>query len=77
VGVYGGIRSQIAGRRSGTFIPFLAETWMTSEGGMLNVFSICSATRSGSAFGRSILLRTGIMGRFFSLARKKLATWIW
>jgi hypothetical protein len=72
---YGGMRSHIAGNRDGTLIPFLAETWMISSGARPKVSSICSAIRAGSAFGRSILLRTGIIGRFLSWARKKFATY--
>ena len=65
----------IAGNNDGTFNPLLAETDIMSSRGRPKVSSICSAILSGSAFGRSILLITGIMGRFFSFARKKLATY--
>jgi hypothetical protein len=72
---YGGIRSQIAGSKDLTFNPFFAETCMMSFESRPNVSSICSAIRSGSAFGRSILFNTGMTGRFFSSARKKFATY--
>jgi fructokinase len=49
--------------------PLLAEARMAPEASMPMTCSICSATPSGSAEGRSILLITGSSSRSFSTAR--------
>ena len=54
-------------------IPCLAEARMASEASIPMTFSICSLAFSGSAPGRSILLRTGMISRPASTARWALA----
>jgi hypothetical protein len=63
-----------ASRMSSIPIPALALAWMMSVQSSPMVSSISSATRSGSAAGRSILLRTGMISRSFSSARYTLAS---
>ena len=54
-------------------IPSLALARMTSSRGMARTFSSSSMIVSGSALGRSILLRTGMRVRFSRMARWTLA----
>ena len=50
-------------------IPSFAEAAIVCAVSMPMMLSICSLTRSTSAPGRSILLRTGMTSRLFSTAR--------
>ena len=54
-------------------MPCFAEARMASEASMPMTFSICSRAFSGSAPGRSILLRTGTISSPASTARWALA----
>ena len=65
----GGTRSTIASSTSVIPSPLFAEARIASVQSRPIVDSISSATRSGSAAGRSILLRTGMISRSFSSAR--------
>ena len=55
-------------------MPSLALARMTSSRGIARTFSSSSMTSSGSADGRSILLRTGTIVRFSRRARWTLAS---
>ena len=72
----GGTRWTIASRISGTPVPSLAEASSTSSRGMARTFSSSSMTTSSWAEGRSILLRTGMIVRFWLSARWTLAS-VW
>ena len=58
----------MASSSSGTPSPVLAEMCRMLSAGSPSTCSISSAQRSGSAAGRSILLRTGTISRSFSMA---------
>ena len=62
------IRSMIASRTLSTFSPVFPETQMISSLGNPMTFSISMATLSGFAAGRSILLRTGMISKPWSIA---------
>eukprot|EP00968_Pinguiococcus_pyrenoidosus_P009588 scaffold743_cov267-Pinguiococcus_pyrenoidosus.AAC.27 len=55
-------------------MPLLADACTASVQSMPTVCSTSSATRSGSAAGRSILLSTGTISRSLSIARYTLAS---
>ncbi len=64
-----GTRATMDSRISSMPIPSFADAAMVWAVSIPMMFSICSLTRSTSAPGRSILLRTGITSRSFSTAR--------
>ena len=64
-----GMRSITASSSSGTPSPVLAEMRRMSSAGMPSTCSISAAYVSGSAAGRSILLRQATISRSFSSAR--------
>ena len=64
----GGRRLTIASSRSSMPRPVLAETWTASDVSMPITSSISWQTRSGSADGRSILFRTGMISWLASIA---------
>ena len=68
----GGTRATIASSSSGMPVPSLAETARISSRLAPIRSMISCARRSGSAPGRSILLRTGMISRPASMARKRL-----
>ena len=69
----GGMRCTIASSTSVTPVPSLALARSTSSRGMASVSSSSPRTISGSADGRSILLMTGMIVRFWAIARWTLA----
>ena len=70
----GGTRSTMASRISSIPMPCLAEAGIAWEASMPMMFSICSRAFSGSAPGRSILFRTGMISSPESTARWALAS---
>ena len=64
----GGVRSMTASSSSATPAPVLAEIRRTESAGRPSTCSISAAYRSGSAAGRSILLRAATISRSFSRA---------
>ena len=68
------MRSTIASRTSRTPSPVFAEIWSTSSAEPPIRSTISPVTRSGSALGRSTLLRTGINSSPASIAAYVLAT---
>jgi hypothetical protein len=65
----GGTRSTMRSSTAATPSPLFAETRSASVASMARLFSISSAISSGLAWGRSVLLRTGMISRFASIAR--------
>ena len=64
-----GIRATIASSTSSTPCPVFAEMRITSAGSPPSRSATSLATASGSACGRSILFRIGMISRLFSIAR--------
>ena len=70
----GGIRSTTASSTSSTPMPVFAEIRSTRAGSSPSSSASWIATPSGSACGRSILLTTGTISRFASIARYAFAS---